>query len=136
MIDSRSADGGASIRRRRVCGECDRRFTTYERASVPRLVRKRDGRLEAFDPLKIRRGVERALADRPVAAGSIQRLTDEIQDEVWTGGAEVSADDLGDQVLLRLRALDEVAYLRYASVYKAQTLRPYDFQTDAQPSQR
>lgn len=74
--------------------------------------------LEPFSLDKLRRGIERALADRPVPAGSIDRLTAEIEEVVWSEESEVSADDLGDQVLFRLRNLDEVAYLRYASVYK------------------
>ncbi len=81
-------------------------------------VRKRDGRLEEFDAAKLRRGVERALADRPTPEGSVDRLTTDILQSVADRGVEVSADELGHAVLDRLRVLDEVAYLRFASVYK------------------
>lgn len=118
VIDSRSADAGASIRRRRACTACDRRFTTYERASVEYLVRKRDGSLEPFDGQKVRHGVEQALADRTVPEGSVDRLVDEIAGVVSSGAGEITADELGHEVLSRLRRLDEVAYLRFASVYK------------------
>jgi transcriptional repressor NrdR len=118
VVDSRAADGGSTIRRRRECQSCARRFTTYERPASAHLVRKRNGRLEAFDGHKLRRGVEQALADRPVPAGSIDRLVADISAQVGAGGGEVSADELGNEVLMRLRELDEVAYLRFASVYK------------------
>ena len=77
VVDSRSADGGASVRRRRLCTECERRFTTYERASIVPLVRKRDGRLEPYDGEKLRRGVVRAVADRPIPAKAVDRLVEE-----------------------------------------------------------
>lgn len=118
VIDSRAAEAGCSIRRRRECATCTRRFTTYERASIVHMVRKRDGRVEPFDGLKLRRGVERALAGRPVAAGSVDRLVADLSAFVGAQGGEVSADELGDEVLSRLRDIDEVAYLRFASVYK------------------
>jgi transcriptional repressor NrdR len=116
VVDSRSADGGASVRRRRLCTECERRFTTYERASIVPLVRKRDGRLEPYDGEKLRRGVVRAVADRPIPAKAVDRLVEEIEKGVARD--VVSADEIGHAVLAGLRELDEVAYLRYASVYK------------------
>ena len=97
---------------------CEQRFTTYERASIEYLVRKRDGTLEPFDGQKVRRGVEQALADRAVPPGSVDRLVDEIAGIVSRGSGEITADELGHEVLTRLRRLDEVAYLRFASVYK------------------
>lgn len=118
MVDSRAAEGGSSIRRRRECVTCDRRFTTYERASIVNMVRKRDGRLESFDGHKLRRGVERAFAGRPVEYGAVDRLVADLSAFVGAQGGEVSADELGDEVLVRLRDIDEVAYLRFASVYK------------------
>lgn len=118
VVDSRAADAGASIRRRRECTACTRRFTTYERAAIEYMVRKRDGRLEPFDAQKLRRGVEQALADRAVPEGSVDRLVDEIAGVVSGGSGEITADELGHEVLTRLRRLDEVAYLRFASVYK------------------
>ena len=118
VVDSRAADGGSTIRRRRECLGCGRRFTTYERAAIAHMVRKRDGRLQPFDGHKLRHGVEQALADRPVPSGSMDRLVADISAFVGAQGGEVSADQLGQEVLMRLRDLDEVAYLRFASVYK------------------
>ncbi len=99
-----------------MCTDCERRFTTYERASVVPLVRKRDGRLEPFDSAKLRRGVVRALTDRPIPISAVDRLIEEIEQSVSRD--VVDADEIGHAVLAALRALDEVAYLRYASVYK------------------
>ncbi|HSF85504.1 MAG TPA: transcriptional regulator NrdR [Acidimicrobiia bacterium] len=118
VVDSRAADAGSSIRRRRECVTCTRRFTTYERPVIAHMVRKRNGGLEPFDGHKLRRGVERALAGRPVAEGSVDRLVADLSAFVGAQGGEVSADELGDEVLVRLRDIDEVAYLRFASVYK------------------
>ena len=118
VVDSRAADGGTAIRRRRECELCSRRFTTYERPVVVHSVRKRDGSLEPFDARKLRRGVEQALADRAVAEGSVDVLVDEIVQLAASRGGEVDADELGHEVLNRLRDLDHVAYLRFASVYK------------------
>lgn len=118
VVDSRAADGGATIRRRRECARCARRFTTYERPTITHMVRKRNGGLEPFDAQKLRRGVEQALADRPIPTGSVDRLVEEINAVVAQRGEVVTADELGHEVLLRLRRLDEVAYLRFASVYK------------------
>ena len=110
VVDSRSADGGASVRRRRLCTECERRFTTYERASIVPLVRKRDGRLEPYDGEKLRRGVVRAVADRPIPAKAVDRLVEEIEKGIARD--VVSADEIGHAVLAGLRELDEVAYLQ------------------------
>ncbi len=118
VVDSRSADGGTAIRRRRECELCTRRFTTYERPAIVHAVRKRSGQLEPFDAAKLRRGVERALADRTVPEGSVDALVAEIVQLASAQGGEVSADELGQAVLTRLRDLDHVAYLRFASVYK------------------
>ncbi len=116
VIDSRPVDSGTAIRRRRECAECGHRFTTYERIAL--LVRKRDGRSEAFDPRKVRRGIERALADRPVGTGTIDAIVDRAEGLYTSGTGTVTASDIGDAVLLGLREVDEVAYLRFASVYK------------------
>ena len=118
MVDSRAAEGGVAIRRRRQCAVCGRRFTTYERPSTVHFVRKRDGRLEPFDAAKPRSGVERALADRAVPEGSVDDLVADIVEMVSVGGGETSTDEIGQAVLTRLRELDHVAYLRFASVYK------------------
>lgn len=118
VVDSRAADGGSTIRRRRECTACGRRFTTYERAAIEHFVIKRSGVREPFDGHKLRRGIERALVDRPVPAGSVDRLVADISVYVGGQGGEVTADEIGQEVLARLRDLDEVAYLRFASVYK------------------
>jgi transcriptional repressor NrdR len=118
VIDSRPVESGSAIRRRRVCGSCGLRFTTYERADVPMIVRKRDGRLEPFEIGKVRGGLEHALADRPVDDRIRERMLAEIRSEVEAQGRMVSSDDIGRAVLEQLAAVDHVAYLRFASVYK------------------
>jgi len=118
VVDSRPSEGGLSIRRRRECVGCGHRFTTYERAAVTLVVRKRDGSLETYDPRKIRRGVENALADRPVPQGTIDTILARIEAGGHSNGPEVSAEEIGREVLAGLREVDEVAYLRFVSVYK------------------
>jgi transcriptional repressor NrdR len=116
VIDSRPAEGGQTIRRRRECESCAHRFTTYERLEPQLMVRKRDGRVESFSTAKLVAGISAALADRPVSGSSIGRLADEVESSLFADGAQVSSEDIGAEVLARLRALDEVAYLRFASV--------------------
>lgn len=118
VVDSRPIEQGASIRRRRQCEVCGERFTTYERAEVPLLIRKRDGRLQAFDPEKVRAGLERALADRVVADEEITAAVAAIEADLRMAGGEVTSDDVGRLVLAYLRTIDEAAYLRFASVHK------------------
>lgn len=118
VIDSRPAEGGLSIRRRRQCGNCGDRFTTYERAEPQLMVRKRNGRLEAFSPLKLASGVSAALADRDVSGSEVQELVSEVEASLREVGPQVSSERVGREVLERLKGLDEVAYLRFASVYK------------------
>lgn len=118
VIDSRAADDGRAIRRRRECIECGHRFTTYERAAYQPSVRKRGGRLEPFSPDKVRFGIEQALADRPVPAGTVEALVTKTESLFGPETSVVSAGEIGDAVLEGLRAVDEVAYLRFASVYK------------------
>jgi transcriptional repressor NrdR len=118
VVDSRPSDRGAAIRRRRECSACGHRFTTYERAELTIRVRKRSGDLEAFDHRKIRRGVESALADRPVLENTIDRIVARVEAMAAAQGPEISADEIGRVVLAELRKTDEVAYLRFASVYK------------------
>ena len=120
VVDSRLADNGATIRRRRECEACSRRFNTYERAEeVPLYVIKKDGRREPFDRNKILVGMTKACEKRPVSREDIERVTEEIEralrDRLAT---EVPARQIGDMVMERLRELDEVAYVRFASVYK------------------
>ena len=118
VIDSRPADANTVIRRRRACQVCGYRFTTYERAAPTVLVRKRSGLIEPFDGRKIRGGVESALADRPVAADTIDRIIGRAEALAEAGKGEVNAEEIGQIVLEELRSVDEVAYLRFASVYK------------------
>jgi transcriptional repressor NrdR len=118
VVDSRPSDGGATIRRRRECTTCGHRFTTYERYALFITVRKRDGLIEDFDPAKIRRGVESALADRPVPPDTIAKILARVEATAAADGPEVAADAIGREVLAGLREADEVAYLRFASVYK------------------
>ncbi len=118
VIDSRSAEEGRAIRRRRECLACNHRFTTFERAAYQPLVRKRDGRVEPFSPDKVRQGIEAAFADRPVPAGAVEAIVLAAESLFSPEMSVVSAAEIGDAVLARLRAADEVAYLRFASVYK------------------
>lgn len=119
VVDSRLAAEGAAVRRRRQCLSCASRFTTYERVDeVPLQVVKSDGRCESFDRSKIVAGLVAATKGRSVTAEIIDRLAVEIEDELRLSGGDVTSGQIGLAVLDRLRPLDEVAYLRFASVYK------------------
>jgi len=119
VIDSREADEGTAIRRRRVCGACAHRFTTYERLEeVPLVVVKSNGVREPFDRAKLIAGVSSACKGRPVTPEQIERLGEAVEEEVRLRGPDVPTSAVGVEVLDRLRGLDEVAYLRFASVYK------------------
>jgi transcriptional repressor NrdR len=118
VIDSRPAENGRAIRRRRQCEACAHRFTTYERLEPQLLVLKRSGKLEPFSPPKLASGISAALADRPVSGSDVESVVDELEEAVQATGPQVSSEEIGRLVLDRLRDLDEVAYLRYASVYK------------------
>ncbi len=130
VIDSREASEGTSIRRRRLCGACQHRFTTYERLEeVPLLVLKSNGNREPFDRMKLCAGVTAACKGRPVSAEQIEQLSEAIEDDLRLRGSDVSSADIGHEVLDRLRVLDEVAYLRFASVYKGFD-EPADFKRE------
>ena len=120
VVDSRPSDDGSSIRRRRECLECQYRFTTYERLTEnPLLVIKSDGSSEAYNRTKLMRGVLIACAKRPVTPDQIGGLIDDIEAELRnTLRNEIPSKELGTMVLDRLENLDEVAYVRFASVYK------------------
>ncbi len=118
VVDSRPAENGLAIRRRRHCETCSQRFTTYERLEPQLVVLKRSGRLEPFSPTKLASGISAALADRPVSGSDIESVVDDIEEIVRETGSQVSSEEIGRLVLDHLRDLDEVAYLRYASVYK------------------
>jgi len=122
VIESRTLANGDAIRRRRECSGCGYRFTSYERTEDKQfLVIKRDGRREPFDRTKIERGVTRALEKRPVSQMGIESLVNEIEDRSAIMGKvnhEIDASTIGDLVLEKLAALDKVAYIRFASVYR------------------
>ncbi len=123
VIDSRLSEGKDAIRRRRECISCEKRFTTYERREPLRLVViKRDGTREPFDRAKLRTGITKACAKRPVPEEEIEYMVDEIEAELRERRRhEVTSRRLGDMALVRLRRLDMVSYLRFASVYRQYT---------------
>jgi transcriptional repressor NrdR len=121
VIDSRQSKDGAEIRRRRECEACARRFTTYERVeeALP-LVVKKDGRREPFDRAKLLGGLKHACAKRPVSVATLEALALDIEREVSElPEREVASAALGERLLPRLRAVDEVAYVRFASIYRS-----------------
>lgn len=120
VVDSRLADEGTTIRRRRECEACNRRFNTYERAEeVPLYVIKKDGSRELFDRNKVMVGITKACEKRPVSREDIERIPQEIETSLRDRLAtEIPAQMIGEMVMQRLRVLDEVAYVRFASVYK------------------
>ncbi len=118
VVDSRSTDDGAAIRRRRQCPQCGRRFSTLETASLT--VVKRSGATEPFSRTKIMTGVRKACQGRPVGEDDLARLAQRVEETIRaTGCAEIEAHEVGLTILPPLRELDEVAYLRFASVYQA-----------------
>ncbi|MCH1867594.1 transcriptional regulator NrdR [Nocardioides sp. CFH 31398] len=120
VLDSRVTDDGSSIRRRRSCGECGRRFTTAEQMQLT--IAKRNGTVEPFVRDKAVAGVRKACKGRPVTEDQLARLGQEVEDSLRCAGwAEVPAHEVGLAILTPLRELDEVAYLRFASVYRAFT---------------
>lgn len=120
VVDSRLAEEGRVIRRRRECLGCTRRYTTFERAEeVPLLVAKRNGDEEPFERSKVVEGIVRACKNRPVSPTAVEELVDDVEESMRaTGERPVPTSVIGREVLERLRNLDEVAYLRFASVYK------------------
>ena len=120
VIDSRPAEENNSIRRRRVCDECDKRFTTYEKVeTIPLIIIKKDNNREAYDRAKIEAGVLRACHKRPISAGQIERLVDEVETEIFKlEDKEIASEVIGEFVMEKLKNLDAVAYVRFASVYR------------------
>jgi len=120
VIDSRPADDNASIRRRRQCETCGKRFTTYEKLeTLPLMVIKKDETREPYDRSKIEAGIVTSCHKRPISVEQISRLIDEIENEVFSlGDKEVPTSVIGEKVMEKLKALDEVAYVRFASVYR------------------
>ena len=120
VIDSRPADDNNSIRRRRVCDECGKRFTTYEKVeTIPLIVIKKDDNRETFDRTKIEAGVLRACHKRPISANQIKELVDAVENEVFgREEKEISSRVIGEIVMNKLKDLEAVAYVRFASVYR------------------
>ena len=120
VIDSRPADENASIRRRRECLSCAKRFTTYETVeSLPMVVIKKDGSRQSFDRQKVLRGMIRACEKRPVALAELERIADEIEQELQNSMERgIRTEVIGEKVMERLRKVDQVAYVRFASVYR------------------
>ena len=120
VIDSRPAEDGSAIRRRRSCDECGKRFTTYEKVeTIPLIIIKKDDNREQYNRSKIERGIIRACYKRPVSAEAIQKTVERIEIKIFNLEAkEVSSTDVGEIVMDELKELDEVAYVRFASVYR------------------
>jgi len=123
VVDSRSAEDGTIIRRRRECLNCGKRFTTYETVeNTPILVIKSSGARQAFDPNKLKLGIIKACEKRPVPLGKIDKLVEDIQKKIYNSLAqEISSKEIGEMVMAGLKEIDEVAYVRFASVYRSFT---------------
>ncbi len=120
VVDSRPAEENNSIRRRRVCDECGKRFTTYEKVeTIPVIIMKKDNNREAYDRSKVEAGILRACHKRPISAAQITHLVDEVETEIFNlGEKEVSSQVVGELVMNKLKELEAVAYVRFASVYR------------------
>jgi transcriptional repressor NrdR len=119
VVDSRPADGGAATRRRRECASCKRRFTTFERVEdVGLMVVKRDRSKDPFDREKVAGSIRKAIKNRPITPGQVEHLVDRVEERMRRKGPEVSSEQIGVAVLAVLAKLDQVAYMRFASVYK------------------
>lgn len=120
VIDSRPTDESSAIRRRRECSKCLKRFTTYEKVeSLPLMVIKKDKTREVFEREKILNGLLRACEKRPVSINDLERLVDEIESQIQNSlQREITSRDIGEMVMNKLKNLDEVAYVRFASVYR------------------
>lgn len=120
VIDSRPADDNNSIRRRRMCDDCGKRFTTYEKVeTIPLIVIKKDNVREQYDRAKIEGGILRACHKRPVSVDTITKIVDEVETEIFSSEEkEVSSDRIGEIVMEKLKHVDAVAYVRFASVYR------------------
>ncbi len=120
VIDSRPAEENNSIRRRRVCDECGKRFTTYEKVeTIPLIIIKKDENRETYDRTKIEAGVLRACHKRPVSAAQITQIVDEVETEIVNREErEISSNVIGELIMNKLKDLDPVAYVRFASVYR------------------
>lgn len=120
VIDSRPADDNASTRRRRACDSCGKRFTTYEKVeTIPLIIIKKDNNREQYDRSKIEKGVLLSCHKRPVSADQIKQLVDDIEKDIFSREErEIPSSEIGEALMRKLKALDSVAYVRFASVYK------------------
>lgn len=120
VIDSRPTEEGTAVRRRRECSKCQRRYTTYEKVeSVPLMVIKKDKTRQPFNREKIINGLLRACEKRPVSIDEIEKLVNEVESQLYNSlQREVTTKDIGEMVMMKLKNLDEVAYVRFASVYR------------------
>jgi transcriptional repressor NrdR len=120
VVDSRESKEGDVIRRRRQCLECGRRFTSYERIDqIPYMVVKKEGRRERFDRQKVLAGLLKACEKRPVSVTQLEQIVDEVEQRLHeSANKEIAADQIGEFVMLRMKGLDQVAYVRFASVYR------------------
>lgn len=120
VIDSRTINDGSTVRRRRECSSCEKRFTTYEKIEeIPLMVIKKDGSREVFDNTKLMAGIMKACEKRPISMDTMQTVTDEIEKELRnTLEMEVTSQAIGQLVMEKLKAIDQVAYVRFASVYR------------------
>ena len=132
VVDSRPAEGGAAIRRRRECGACRRRYTTFERIEdVGLVVVKRDGSKDPFDRAKLEGGILKAIKNRPVSPEQVERVVERVEERLRRKGPEVTSQAVGVEVLANLAKLDQVAYMRFASVYKDfQEIKDFDRELD------
>lgn len=120
VVDSRPVDDNTAIRRRRMCDECGKRFTSYEKVeTIPLIVIKKDMNREQYDRSKLEGGVLRACHKRPISAGQIEKMVDAIEQDIYNrGDREVPSQKIGEMVMDRLKDIDAVAYVRFASVYR------------------
>ncbi len=120
VIDSRPADDNTAIRRRRLCDDCKKRFTTYEKVeTIPLIVIKKDNNREQYDRAKLEAGILRACHKRPVSAEQIKSLVDQVEVEIFSGESqEIKSAEIGEYVMDKIKDLDPVAYVRFASVYR------------------
>ncbi|SFG72100.1 transcriptional repressor NrdR [Lachnospiraceae bacterium C7] len=120
VIDSRPADDNTAIRRRRLCDDCKKRFTTYEKVeTIPLIVIKKDNNREQYDRTKLEAGILRACHKRPVSAEQIKSLVDQVEVEIFSGESqEIKSAEIGEYVMDKIKDLDPVAYVRFASVYR------------------
>ena len=121
VLDTRTNESVNSVKRRRECMKCGKRFTTYERIEdMPLIVRKKSGRTELFDKSKILKGMAKACEKRPVSIDQLEDMVDQIERQLKNQYTEVSTADIGETIMKNLLQLDQVAYIRFASVYKVE----------------